>query len=262
MRRPFPPASGTVLSTCVAEAPAAEAPAAGVPVPPCDNHDEMTAPRRIGTEGSASRAALLDAALALMVEEGYAAVTSRRVAARAGLKPQLVHYYFRTMDDLFLALVRRGAELNLERQETALASTQPLRALWELSTDPAGIVLTVELFALANHRKAVRAELVAYAERFRQRQAEALDGILERYRIDADELPPAAAPVVMTGLSRIIGLEKALGLTTGHDELRALVERWLGRYEGEPAEPTARPAARSLMPRRRSGASSPGRPVP
>jgi AcrR family transcriptional regulator len=194
----------------------------------------MTSTRRIGTEGSTTRAALLDAALALMVEEGYAAVTSRKVAARAGLKPQLVHYYFRTMDDLFLALVRRGAEVNLERQTAALASPQPLRALWELSTDPTGVVLTIELFALANHRKAIRAELVAYAERFRTKQAEAITEILERYGVDTGGFPPAAAPVVMTGLSRIMGLEAALGLTTGHVELQSLVEHWLDRFEGEP----------------------------
>ncbi len=89
----------------------------------------MSATRRIGAESSASRGLLLDAALRLMVDEGYAAVTSRRVAAEAGLKPQLVHYYFRTMDDLFVAVVRRGAAQNLERQARALSSPQPLRAL-------------------------------------------------------------------------------------------------------------------------------------
>ena len=88
----------------------------------------MASTRRIGSEDSKTRSALLDAAQELMLEEGYAAVTSRRVAARADLKPQLVHYYFRTMDDLFLALFRRGAERNLDRQERALASPQPLRA--------------------------------------------------------------------------------------------------------------------------------------
>ena len=65
-----------------------------------------TAPssRRIGSRDSKTRAQLLDAAERLMRDEGYAAVTSRRVAAEAGLKPQLVHYYFRTMDDLFVDL--------------------------------------------------------------------------------------------------------------------------------------------------------------
>ena len=97
--------------------------------------------RRIGAETSETRGALLDAAEQLMLAEGYAAVTSRRVAAQAGLKPQLVHYYFRTMDDLFLAVFRRRAEQGLERQAEALASDQPLWALWDLSRDPRGTAL-------------------------------------------------------------------------------------------------------------------------
>ena len=64
-------------------------------------------PRRLGAPDAKNRTVLLDAAEQLMRDEGYAAVTSRRVAEKAGLKPQLVHYYFRTMDDLFLELYRR-----------------------------------------------------------------------------------------------------------------------------------------------------------
>jgi AcrR family transcriptional regulator len=108
---------------------------------------------------------LLDAAEMLMLEDGYAAVTSRRLAARAGLKPQLVHYYFRTMDDLFLALCRRRDNQGLQRQALALASAQPLWALWDLGRDPRGTAMTIEFVALANHRKAIRAELAASAER-------------------------------------------------------------------------------------------------
>jgi AcrR family transcriptional regulator len=195
----------------------------------------MTATRRIGAEDSATRAALLDAAQQLMLEEGYAAVTSRRVAAAAGLKPQLVHYYFRTMDDLFLALLRRGAEQNLERQARALASPQPLRALWAFSTDPAGTTLTMEFSALANHRKAIREELATYAEQFRRLQSEALAGVFGHHGIDTDELPPQALALLITSISQILVLEEALGLTTGHAEMRELVERCLARYEGEPA---------------------------
>ena len=39
--------------------------------------------------------------------------------------------------------------------------------------------------------------------------------------------------VVMTAISRILGLEDALGMTAGHAETRALVERFLARYEGD-----------------------------
>jgi AcrR family transcriptional regulator len=193
----------------------------------------MASPRRIGAEDSETRAALLDAAQQLMLDEGYAAVTSRRVAAGAGLKPQLVHYYFRTMDDLFLALLRRGAEQNLERQARALASPQPLRALVEFSSEPAGVALTMEFAALANHRKAIRAEVAAYAEQFRALQIEALTSVLAEYGIDPEAFPPEAVLFVITAISRIIGLDERLGVTLGHAATRELVEHYLTQFEGE-----------------------------
>ncbi|HEX9031158.1 MAG TPA: helix-turn-helix domain-containing protein, partial [Streptosporangiaceae bacterium] len=149
----------------------------------------MVSPRRIGAPDAKNRAVLLDAAERLMLEEGHAAVTSRRVASKAGLKPQLVHYYFRTMDDLFLAMFQRRAEIGLERQAAALASPQPLRALWEYSRDPAGTAFTMEFSAVANHRKAIRAEIARYAERFRADQVEALSALTERYGIDSGTCP-------------------------------------------------------------------------
>jgi AcrR family transcriptional regulator len=166
-----------------------------------------------------------------MLDDGYAAVTSRRVAAEAGLKPQLVHYYFRTMDDLFVAVFRRGAEYNLARQAEALASPQPLRALWAFSNEPTGTALTLEFTALSNHRKAIRAEIADYAERFRRQQTEALTDVLEEYGIDQSEFPPLAVIVLMNGLSRVMAMEATLGLTSGHADTIALVERYLDRYE-------------------------------
>jgi AcrR family transcriptional regulator len=197
----------------------------------------MTSTRRIGAADSATRQALLDAALVLMLEEGYASVTSRKVAAKAGLKPQLVHYYFRTMDDLFIALVRRGAELNLERQARALGSAQPLRALWAFSSDPTGATLTMEFSALGNHRKAIRAELATYAAEFRRIQAEALVSILAGYGVSAEEIATEAVPVLITSLSQILAMEEALGLTRGHAEMRTVIERWIERFEPSSASP-------------------------
>ncbi len=56
---------------------------------------------------------------------------------------------------------------------TALASPQPLWALWRFSTMPEATRLTMEFMGLANHRKALRAEIVYYAERFREEQNKA-----------------------------------------------------------------------------------------
>jgi len=196
---------------------------------------QQASTRRIGAPDSKTRALLVDAAERLMLGKGYAAVSSRRVAGEAGLKPQLVHYYFRTMDDLFLAVLRRRAEESLERYARALASDRPLRALWEMSTDPRGAVFTMEFAALANHRKAIRAEIAAYAERVRQMQLDALARILDGAGIPEDDCPPVVVLQAMTGISQVIALEETLGITTGHEETRSFVERQIDQLEDSAA---------------------------
>ena len=56
--------------------------------------------RRMGAPGSTNWGMMLDAAEAILCEEGYGALSSRRVAEKAGFKQRLVYYYFRSMDEL------------------------------------------------------------------------------------------------------------------------------------------------------------------
>lgn len=182
--------------------------------------------RRIGATDSASRTQLLDAAEKLLMTEGYASVTSRRVAAEAGLKPQLVHYYFRTMDDLFVALLQRSAELNLAHFDKEIAKDGSLANLWRLNSDPRGSAFMIEFAALSNHRKEIRSELAAYAERFRKRQLEAVRVALENEGVD---VPAEAVLLLATGLSQIMGIEKNLGMTTGHKATQAFVRELIER---------------------------------
>jgi AcrR family transcriptional regulator len=200
----------------------------------------MTSARRIGAPDAKNRVLLLDAAERLMLEEGYAAVTSRRLANKAGLKPQLVHYYFRTMEELFLEVFRRRAEEALEVHAQMLKSPQPLWALWRFGTDPAFTRISMEFMALANHRKEMRAEIAYYAERFRDEQRQAVATALERYgsRIQDEgqdiDIPPVVWTVLMSSLSRFLVLEQAIGMSAGHAETLELVENYLRRLEGEP----------------------------
>ena len=159
------------------------------------------------------------------------------MAEKAALKPQLVHYYFRTMDDLFLAAFRRRAEEGLEAQAQVLQARQPLWALWRFSIDPAATAITMEFIALANHRKALKAEIAYYAERFREEQRKALSMVLERYGLnvgDPVEVPPLVWSVLMTSVSRVLVIEQALGMSAGHAETIEFVERYLHRLEGDP----------------------------
>src|ERR1700759_504847 len=143
----------------------------------------MAEPRRRRAATEEKLTHFLDAAEQLMLDEGYASVTSRNVAARAGIQAPLVHYYFATIDDLFIAVLRRRSERNVERMEAALRSPRPLQAWWDLVSDPRGTTLFFELIAAANHRPALKAEVGAVAREVRRLQVEVLGEILPEYGI-------------------------------------------------------------------------------
>jgi AcrR family transcriptional regulator len=74
--------------------------------------------------------ALLDAAEHLLVEIGYASITTRKLAERAGVNHGLVHYYFGSMEDLLLRVVERFTEQLTERQKAMYAADIPFIEKW------------------------------------------------------------------------------------------------------------------------------------
>ncbi|WP_102143620.1 TetR/AcrR family transcriptional regulator [Mycobacterium hubeiense] len=174
-----------------------------------------------------ARRRLIEATAKIMRDDGYAAATSRRIAAEAGVKQALVYYYFPTMDDLFVEVLRTGAEASLERMRAALTDDDPLRALWQVNSDSRLTGLYTEFMALANHRKAVGAELKAYAERVRDIETAAVTVALRADGIDLREYPPMAISMLIAQTARSLCNESAIGVTAGHDELRAFVNRLL-----------------------------------
>jgi AcrR family transcriptional regulator len=193
----------------------------------------MAPARRSPVDDSVTRTALLDAAAALMLGEGYAAVTTRRVAQRAGVNNGLVSYYFGTMDGLFIELFRRGAERSLARLRRALAAPQPLWELWELTHDFTDNALTMEFIALANHRKAIKAEIAEYSRTFRTLQLDALSTVIAGYGVDPARWPPSALILAMAASSRFLHMEDAFDVHIGHAELVAVIEREISALEGQ-----------------------------
>jgi len=206
--------------------------------------------RTSAPESSDARTALLDAAERLMLDEGYAAVSSRRLASRAGLDPGLIYYYFGTMDDLFIALFRRGAERSLERQAQALSSEQPLWGLWDMAHDPSDTALSGEFVALANHRKAIRAEIAAYSKKFRRMQLEMVTRVFESHRIDDESWPPAFVLLLLTSISRQLRIEETFGIDIGHAKTIAFIERRIRGLEGERTPRATRRGATRVRARR------------
>jgi AcrR family transcriptional regulator len=192
---------------------------------------KAVAPRRVRTEDSETRERLLDAAEQLMREEGYAAVTTRRIGAKAGLHPQLVHYYFGGVDDLFLELWRRFTSQYVARQAQAFVSANPVRTVWEHDAAPRDATLTAELMALARHRKTLGDQIAGDVAKFRAMQASALAPAMEAHGLKEIFGTPEALAVCMVGLARILAAEEGLGISAGHADARAAIARWLERLE-------------------------------
>lgn len=191
---------------------------------------------RAQDQGSGARRRLIEATAKIMRDEGYAAATSRKVAAEAGVKQALVYYYFPTMDDLFVEVLRAGAEASLERMREALTAEDPLRILWQINSDARLTGLNTEFVALANHRKVIRAELKDLAERVRDIETAAVTVALRARGVDLDRYPPVVVAMLVAQIARSLCNEEAVGVTRGHDELRAFMEARLDLLAAPSAE--------------------------
>lgn len=171
-----------------------------------------------------------------MVEDGYSAVTSRRVAEQADLKSQLVHYYFASMEDLFVALYERSERVFLERHLQAVSSDNPLRALWDLCLHPQRTRLSQEFIALANRRKSIAKISARVMERLHSVNEVFIAKYLQEAGLDPADCPPLVVSHLINGLSRDLVSETAVGITRGHAEIRAYVEQFLDRLESQRRE--------------------------
>jgi AcrR family transcriptional regulator len=177
------------------------------------------------------RERLLDATEEIMLKDGYAAVSSRRVATAVGIQAPLVHYHFPTLDDLFVAVVQRRAGRTVERMAEAMAAPDPLRSWWELASDRRGTALFVELLAAANHRPALKAEVGAIAQEVRRMQLDALDTLLGEYGIDAELFPPPLVAAAIQGLAFAAVQDEVAGYDTAAGEAIAAMDRLVDRLE-------------------------------
>jgi TetR/AcrR family transcriptional regulator, transcriptional repressor for nem operon len=176
----------------------------------------------------------------LMIDEGYAGVTYRAVAAIVGVTGGAVQYYFPTLDDLFVAVIQWRGEQNIQRLAEALVrrSDQPLRVLWEYSRDESTSALTSEFLALGNHRKSIRSEIAQTTERVRRLQLDLVSSRVKDMDVGIGGLSPDALLYLITGIPKLIRLEQGVGVSTSHAETVEAFEKYLDSVE--PSEPTNR----------------------
>lgn len=184
--------------------------------------------KRIRREPETTRGMILDMTEKLMVAEGYAAVTTRRIAQELGLNSATIHYYYATTDDLFIALHRRMTDAQIAGLEAVFASEDPLRAFWDFQSNWAQTALGVEFVALANHRKTIRDVIAGAADAARDRQSDCLEKAFGSLSVDPAILPPIALATILVGVGRLLANEERVGITRGHAETRAFITWALG----------------------------------
>jgi AcrR family transcriptional regulator len=177
------------------------------------------------------RSALLDAAERLLIETGYASLTTRKVAAEAGVNHGLVHYYFGSMEELLLQVLERFTEHLIERQTAMYEGATPFIEKWRtamrwLDEDVEAGYPKVwwELQAMAWNHPEMRERLVRVDERWRELLRTHFGRALEEY--DVDFPLEAVVSLVMT-FNKGVQIEQLSGITTGHGALIAWIDRWM-----------------------------------
>jgi AcrR family transcriptional regulator len=174
--------------------------------------------------------ALLDAAERLLVDVGYAAMTTRRIAEEAGVNHGLVHYYFGSNENLMVRALERFTDRLIARQRELYASGLPFIEKWRTamryltSEDVTYEKVWLELQALAWNHPELRERLARVNEEWRAVLTEAF---AEPHRELGIGMPlDALVSLVMTFNIGII-VERLGDIETGHAELLEWIDRWL-----------------------------------
>jgi len=198
----------------------------------------MRSARQPEARRGATAEAFLDAAERLLVELGHAGISTRRLASEAGANQGLVHYYFGSMDELFVRVLERFTERLVSRQREMYGSDMPFiekwRAAWRFQEEDlqAGYSrIWLELQALSLSRPELRPRVARVNAEWRAVLREAFEAAADEYAIDRDELPIEALVALTMTFAQGYALERLEGIAEGHDELLDWIERWLESLE-------------------------------
>jgi AcrR family transcriptional regulator len=192
----------------------------------------------ISTARSANEEAFLDAAERLLVSTGYAGISVRRLAEEAGANHGLVHYYFGSMEELFLRVLERFTLRLIERQRAMYSTDAPFIEKWRsamryLDEDlKAGYPkVWFELQAMAWNHPDMRERVTHVNDEWREVLTEAFTKAAKDYGLDRRRFPVEAMVSLVMTFNVGMMLERMEGVTAGHDELLAGIDRWLEELE-------------------------------
>jgi len=183
--------------------------------------------------------AFLDAAERLLVRDGYAQITTRKLALEAGANHGLVHYYFGSMEELLLQVVERFTDRIIARQRAMYAAPGvPFIEKWRKAMEYIDEDLAAgypkvwfELQAMAWNRPEFRKRVAHVHEQWHAVLSEAIGNALEEYGIDRKRYPVEAMTTLVETFNEGILLERLNGVNTGHRALVKMIDSWLRGLE-------------------------------
>ena len=190
----------------------------------------LTSKRRFGPRNSEISHAIMDATEKVIRDEGYAAVSSRRVAEVAAIQQSLVYYYFESMDDLLVATFQRRAERRMAVYEKDARSDKPVAAIWKDLNEGLDARMSFAFVSLASYNERVRDVYTSFLSQSRKLQANVIAKDATARGIDISPATPTALAFIIHSTSLVMAREAALGMTEGHDEVRSLLEGLLEKF--------------------------------
>jgi len=181
-----------------------------------------------------ARTALLDAAERLLIEEGHAGITTRKVAAEAGVNHGLVHYYFGSIEELLFQAMERYTERLLARQRALYASELPFIEKWRTAMRfidedlEAGYPkIWAELHAVAWNHPQFQERIAQVHRQWREIFGDALARAADELDFAGTPFTPEAFVALVATFNAGLLLERLVGLDQGHHELVASMDAWL-----------------------------------
>ncbi len=187
--------------------------------------------------------AIMDAAERLLAEVGYAGITTRKLADEAGVNAGLIHYYFGSMEEVFLQVLERFTTRLTERQAAMYAGDAPFVEKWRtamryLFEDRASGYqkIVFELFAMSWNKPEIRARMARIDERWTEIVAGAVADGMRELGIDTHRFPVKAVTCLIVSFNKGIMLDGLTGLDYGHAELLDMIDPFLVQLDRERKE--------------------------
>jgi AcrR family transcriptional regulator len=187
---------------------------------------------------SATAEAFLDAAERLLVDVGHSGISTRRLAAEAGANQGLVHYYFGSMDELFVQVLERFTERLIARQHAMYSADVPFIEKWrkawrfqEEDLEHGYSKIWMELQALSWSRPGLRPRVARVNEEWRGVLRKAFGRAALEYGLSEDEFPVEALVALTMTFGQGYALERLEGIDDGHAQMLDWIGDWLERLE-------------------------------